>query len=376
MLDATRLPTIECLKDCQSCDMTDTPILNVSNNIDAISDVISIELKPKYGSTSDCPTILPPHKGLKRSVSRYHLQQSVKMEDGRIAEISSYDPLDLFSSERSRMESALKALFNNPQNNLRVFVNGKAISNLHCFPALCDCKSGIDSPNEYEGICDTTCEPQLLRASSRALGFEASWQLLDAICCVLQHEQILPRLLDVQKICQYDIEGISRLYSYLSGLKCLDQLCDFDYETARNGSWLIAPDETDALQCPTPDWSQSVRDLLTKPRSEALNILRSYCLAATARDCSLFITLRRIVLVEDQDAFFSDESCEPSSATVASIRQGSSINGCGILRHPESSSILLYRITVVDLDRKPLAKILKHVELDRRIMDSASLDRL
>ncbi len=43
---------------------------------------------------------------------------------GKIKHLSKYDPLDLFSGEPQRVEAALAALFAEPQNNLKLFLDG------------------------------------------------------------------------------------------------------------------------------------------------------------------------------------------------------------------------------------------------------------
>ena len=46
---------------------------------------------------------------------------------GKISRISGYDPLDLFSSDPHRVQGALLALFQEPQNNLQLFLGGKEV---------------------------------------------------------------------------------------------------------------------------------------------------------------------------------------------------------------------------------------------------------
>ena len=52
---------------------------------------------------------------------------SLRGLQGKISKISRYDPLDLFSSDPFRVQQALLALFREPQNNLRMFLGGKAV---------------------------------------------------------------------------------------------------------------------------------------------------------------------------------------------------------------------------------------------------------
>ena len=67
--------------------------------------------------------------------SAFHLKQ------GRIKRLSTYNPLDLFSGDPLRMEIALAALLDNPQNNLRLFLDGARVPEA----ALQDTFSGLSS---------------------------------------------------------------------------------------------------------------------------------------------------------------------------------------------------------------------------------------
>ena len=76
--------------------------------------VISIEIKPKSGVLSGSD-----------SFCRYCMHQKLKLKEGKIERRSRYCPMDLFSGDPFAMQQALRSLAENPQNNLKMFFNGK-----------------------------------------------------------------------------------------------------------------------------------------------------------------------------------------------------------------------------------------------------------
>lgn len=57
------------------------------------------------------------------------VSQYLKLRNKRIHSISSYCPIDLFSGKAERMNRAIDGLLLNPQNNLKMFLDGKIIYN-------------------------------------------------------------------------------------------------------------------------------------------------------------------------------------------------------------------------------------------------------
>jgi inositol-pentakisphosphate 2-kinase len=58
-----------------------------------------------------------------------HVFQYLKLKTAKISNISLYCPIDLFSGKADRMNRAIKGLFENPQNNLKMFQDGKMVYN-------------------------------------------------------------------------------------------------------------------------------------------------------------------------------------------------------------------------------------------------------
>lgn len=55
--------------------------------------------------------------------------QYLKLKTAKITNISQYCPIDLFSGKAERMNRAINGLFQNPQNNLKMFQDGKMVYN-------------------------------------------------------------------------------------------------------------------------------------------------------------------------------------------------------------------------------------------------------
>jgi inositol-pentakisphosphate 2-kinase len=53
----------------------------------------------------------------------------LKLKNAKISDVSSYCPIDLFSGDAKLMSCAIRGLFENPQNNLKMFMNGKMVYN-------------------------------------------------------------------------------------------------------------------------------------------------------------------------------------------------------------------------------------------------------
>ena len=80
-----------------------------------------VEIKPKCGVLPSSPYIT---RWIKRKKSRFWLHQRLKLHQGKITRISEYEPLKLF---KGNINESFRNLVRTPQNNLRVFRDGKRI---------------------------------------------------------------------------------------------------------------------------------------------------------------------------------------------------------------------------------------------------------
>ncbi|CAL8071798.1 unnamed protein product [Orchesella dallaii] len=83
-----------------------------------------IEIKPKQGWW---PNSMKMKIGDLPSLCTYCLNQFLKLKRAKISSRTSYCPLDLFSGNPQRMIAAVTSLIANPQNNFRIFCDGKLV---------------------------------------------------------------------------------------------------------------------------------------------------------------------------------------------------------------------------------------------------------
>ncbi|KAK8805392.1 hypothetical protein WA158_002048 [Blastocystis sp. Blastoise] len=84
---------------------------------------IGIEIKPKWGAM---PKTIS--HDIQKHICRYCMQQHIKYKKGSISSISTYCPLQFFSSSPVLRMSALMSLLQNNQNNIVFFMDGTKVT--------------------------------------------------------------------------------------------------------------------------------------------------------------------------------------------------------------------------------------------------------
>eukprot|EP00803_Ostreobium_quekettii_P001746 evm.model.scf_722EXC.4 EVM.evm.TU.scf_722EXC.4 scf_722EXC:44423-49286(+) len=391
---------------------------------DCMGPAISFEIKPKMGYLPYSPAIHPANS-VKTRLPRFFLHQLLKKEQGLVSDISAYCPLDLFAKDAMRMKKAVWAMCRTPQNNLRIFLNGRQVQH---------------GPN---GFCEIEENPTLVDGLQQA-GFhtprDGLTTLVDVVVAILLQEELLPRILKLQQRDVHDIEGVHLLYQKCLGMSkaaaCgndfLPRLpsckscgapagrdavadamtaapvcagaggCGHCYLAGGNARCqrggaggledLVSPGsqisnehdrncQTKAVKCQiqVPSLSQSIscsqdgphgnavqehqaylEELQRLPHDAALEVIRNYLVAAAAKDCSVFVTLHRLA---------SRKGSSNSSKGLRVQTKGAFL--------PKAFSCdrldfdFVYKIAVVDLDLKRVAKIAIHLERDSRMVAAA-----
>ncbi|CAH0383686.1 unnamed protein product [Bemisia tabaci] len=306
-----------------------------------------VEVKPKQGWI--------PMIDRRFTKCAFCLNQYLKVFNGSVKMHSNYCPLDLFSGNRSRMKSAVKALLITPQNNLKIFKDGQLIYGDETKTDIIEIlKSWLDSPVDFieqdvdshrlkekfscliidaltrdltmNENCPKVIEdedpteskeniperipPNLIAAVKELLPKEAcDWSAKD-----LPSNCILKRILDVQKLEKYGADAIYDIYR-----RSYENESD-DYAYVRS------------IPAPTESRSSS--------KSFSFNPVQRYLLATTAKDCSILISFQRLH--------------EPSKERIPS---------CHLLRDLDNEPHV-FNVGVSDLDPKPVSCIEKHKKRD------------
>lgn len=208
----------------------------------------------------------------------------------QVSEISEYDPLDMFSGSKDRVHKAIKALFVTPQNNFRVFLNGSLI-----YGGL---GGGGDSISHMIG----EAFEDVLRSVIWTDDGLRTTNFLHLVAETVFKSGLLDRLLKIQKLDAFDVEGAIHAYYNFISQPCM--VCRGLGEDEVLGRY---------------------KYLHSLSLDESLKIVRNYLIAATAKDLSMMICFRPR---EEKDV--ESSYC---SVFLKSTNQTFDYKVCSIARH-------------------------------------------
>ncbi|KAJ6808181.1 inositol-pentakisphosphate 2-kinase IPK1-like [Iris pallida] len=266
----------------------------------------AVEIKPKCGFLPSSEFI-SKRNAIKKRITRYEMHQFLKLKRGEISHISKYDPLDLFSGSKSRINQAIEALFATPENNFRIFLNGSLVF------------GGLGGSMDNASVSSRETKEKL-EALIKISGLQLS-SFLELVAEALYRSAVLDKLLAAQKLDHIDIEGAIHLYYNITSQPCM---------VCKNTS------DAELLHLYSRLHSLSLK--------ESLKIVREYLIATTAKDCSLMVSFR------------------PSE-------NGSSANKYNSVLLKSCNQSFDYKANFIDLDMKPLEKMVHYYELDMQIVD-------
>jgi len=332
----------------------------IPNYRGSAADTISIEIKPKAGYLSTSPLVHLDNE-CKYSTSRFQVLQQLNSrgvvskgwnKGSKLMCTSRFDPIDLFSRDVDRIHLAVSALFDCPQNNLKVFCGESMLYGMGCQhnrdKSVNDCRRAISI---VKGQSPLLCSGE---------SFESlQTELIQIVSDVLLTDSFLQMLLEKQRY--YDIldaDGAILVYNRLVSL-CgnsneAEMLLDAEYDPIRK-------------QCPSQTFEDFVRYLNVRDRpsnetreswynvgtklieglgkDECIILLQNWLLSLVLCDISFFIMLRE---------------CNASGGRAAANSTSQLVTTrCGVK--------LSYEIKVVDYDRKPAKKLRKRDQAEAKI---------
>ncbi|EPS63025.1 hypothetical protein M569_11760, partial [Genlisea aurea] len=266
---------------------------------------VSIEIKPKAGILPDSEYI-DEENAVKRRITRFRMHQALKLKQGKISKLSKYDPLDMFSGSKDRVQNAVTALFETPQNNFRVFLNGSLIF------------GGMDGSDFTVDRTFGDGLKHLFRTKDESRSHTKLF--LELVAETLFESRLLNRLLEVQKLDAFDIEGAIHHYYDVISENCA--VCLRKGESRSSGRYST---------------------LHSMPHDEKLKTVRDYLISATAKDLSMMISFK------------------PGTAADMASRYD-------VVSLESTHQTFCYKASFIDLDMKPLKKMEYYYELDQKIV--------
>jgi len=284
--------------------------------------VMALEIKPKLG-------FLFPKNMVHPHLCNYCLKQYYKRQIGKVKNTSQYCPLDLYSGDQARMREAIDALLASPQNNLRIFKDGKL---LHTEETVHNPVSDQFLQSMFGGetilsdvmvqaltVSPTSSTPAAVTASVSCSTAARGQPAISVRHCNKSAHQ-LPQ---------------NCILSSVLGLQKRNILPDTEAQIILNSllsdGWDLA--SLQSLVTRSGVCMDNVQ--LTRAQREKLKLLKDYLLSVTAKDLSIILTM-----VEDS----------PSSGDKPG--QWLKVRG----------RLFRFKWSVVDLDPKNLHRISKYVE--------------
>ncbi|KAG0207719.1 Inositol-pentakisphosphate 2-kinase [Mortierella sp. GBA30] len=317
---------------------------------------VAVEIKPKWGFLSKSNFIRKDHE-IKKRKCRFCMYQHHKINAGQEQTLSEYCPINLFSTSKLLVHDSLDALAQTPQNNLRLFVNGK--------------QQPVNSGAMFQILAEPSME-RIERQDNPSRTIQPT-TLTDVLTNVLIESPLLKRLGRLQQaLDSLDVETIHRFYDTLANPTTsplpeptldeflntaevflertdMDDMMEEDQETFEKhneASIGFGPDDN-------PD---------EVPDSLKMHYIREFLLSATLKDCSIMITIRR-------DDHEDQATRELYTQKIPRAKDEELVFHERTHRIQVNGEWFVYKITCIDLDPKKIVSVPMYLNKDRIIVD-------
>ncbi|KAI8600674.1 inositol-pentakisphosphate 2-kinase [Dissophora ornata] len=327
---------------------------------------VAVEIKPKWGFLPQSPFI-PQDLDIKRRKCRFCMYQHSKMKSGQEETLSEFCPVDLCSGNELLVRNALNSLVKTPQNNLRLFIDGRqqpisADSILRCFSGT----SSVDKEKSDRAM-DNAEVPQEL-------------PLMDLLAQILTQSLLLKRLARLQEgLDSLDVHTIHRFYvqlvdpitntlqqptfeEFLNTAETFLYRTDMDEMMSKDHKAFLSNNVSSLGFGPEDD----LDDPDTVPTRLKLHFIREFLLSMTLKDCSILVTIRRDERAEETKG---DRCRAADNQQVASAKADIPVfsEDCHGIKFGDQN--FTYKITCIDLDPKKVNSIPMQLKKDRDLVD-------
>ena len=310
--------------------ISDQPWLMLLPNVVAAGD-ICVELKPKSS--------LGPHNtdhpkrydmmAMKQRTCRYCMHQEWKVHSGKIEKRrqneKAYCPMDLFSNVKARMQNAILALMDDPQNNFKMFRS-----------------DGRDITPEI--VASTKSSRTKASTSFEELTGMEQEILVELIVEGLRESHVLDDLHRAHELDELDVERIWALHELIKSTSDCDE-----FSKAKESIATSTPFDTktnnllSAINCTDENnWFDI--------RKEYQQALEKFLLATTMKDCSILLSIGRDPLSAEKSEEIEDEWSD--------MKYRITCKGC----------VYSVLISIIDLDIKSESNLSKYYKLDQDIV--------
>ena len=351
---------------------------------DSSTTYLTLEIKPKAGYLAVSPLVCPVNRA-KYKYSRFTILQDLTAQ-GRITKgwqaeedfvKSAYNPLDLYSGDFEKVSEGLRCLFANPQNNLKVWFGDLQL---------------IGLSGQHQDYKTLATEAAQVIFRSEMDNFDEV--LITLLAEILLKENLLSKLLELQKLDVVDADGALLIYKHL-----LD-ICDGDIDSVHqslgklpvlNSNWRrttstpslgLVESPFKVPNCPTlkplADIINEFASALTYNQMDKQYMDQAYeravtCISSLSRDVSVFFIQNWLFSLAMSDVSFfvtirpSEVQKVPKVCGVSNGRyrilqkQSDTESGLAInsrIVHGDCAVYgWVYSIKLVDCDNKPVSKL-------------------
>ncbi|CAB4383520.1 unnamed protein product [Rhizophagus irregularis] len=305
-----------------------------------------IDHNQKYAILTPDHTVFPSNISPTLSVELKYLKR------GPTDDVTRYCPLDLFSLEDKRIRKAIDALIDCPGSNLKLFIQGLQIE--------------IGKENWLTSLCEFF-EIGFPELDDKKQHYVIDMLIVLLIQVIMKEQYLFRRLKILQKtLDELDIEGINKLLITLRP-KLSEPLLE---------EWKLIVDEYMKRTTANNSNNENVLEFMSTMENKQIHQrIYEYLMSATLKDCSIIFSFRKSDIRDfaEQKSHSSQIFQNKERLQQISLSETQSPISDSLNKYPYDNYLdkpYVYKVNVIDLDPKPLAKLPYYQELDAKIVEN------